>query len=290
MDMINNLLLEVFAACAEFEMEKREKRQREGYEALKARGEWDKLGRPVKMTQEEFLNKWDQKGKNVTDKEFAESLNISKGTLQSYKKKYLIDYDEVRSGHTYTEYQEAKNLYKAIKKEMLPLQKREITEAWIKEANGEIIETDGNYRTGSVYIGNLVEAVYYSPNADNVPELMDTFLKSANFEGTSVKESLEKIALTHIQFERIHPFKDGNGRVGRMILNQQLINNGLLPVTFSAKGKYRQAFRIYDRNKDTSSIVHIIGKAQEEAISRITQLDISLKKSLDINKGEQFEW
>ncbi len=41
------------------------------------------------MTQEEFLNKWDQKGKNVTDKEFAESLNISKGTLQSYKKKYL---------------------------------------------------------------------------------------------------------------------------------------------------------------------------------------------------------
>ena len=76
-------------ACAEFEMEKREKRQREGYEALKARGEWDKLGRPVKMTQEEFLNKWDQKGKNVTDKEFAESLNISKGTLQSYKKKYL---------------------------------------------------------------------------------------------------------------------------------------------------------------------------------------------------------
>lgn len=89
MDMVNNLLLEVFAACAEFEMEKREKRQREGYEALKARGEWDKLGRPVKMTQEEFLNKWDQKGKNVTDKEFAESLNISKGTLQSYKKKYL---------------------------------------------------------------------------------------------------------------------------------------------------------------------------------------------------------
>ena len=89
MDMINNLLLEVFAACAEFEMEKREKRQREGYEALKARGEWDKLGRSVKMTQEEFLNKWDQKGKNVTDKEFAESLNISKGTLQSYKKKYL---------------------------------------------------------------------------------------------------------------------------------------------------------------------------------------------------------
>ena len=119
---------------------------------------------------------------------------------------------------------------------------------------------------------------------------MISFIKQLFANNQTEEESLEKIALTHIQFERIHPFKDGNGRVGRMILNQQLINNGLLPVTFSAKGKYRQAFRIYDRNKDTSSIVHIIGKAQEEAISRITQLDISLKKSLDINKGEQFEW
>ena len=107
---------------------------------------------------------------------FCWSSNALEGnTLSLDETICLIDYDEVRSGHTYTEYQEAKNLYKAIKKEMLPLQKREITEA-------------------------------------------------------------------------------------------------------------------YDRNKDTSSIVHIIGKAQEEAISRITQLDISLKKSLDINKGEQFEW
>ncbi|MCB5563278.1 hypothetical protein LIP72_13230 [Mediterraneibacter faecis] len=89
MDMINNLLLEVFAACAEIEMEKREKRQREGYAALKARGEWDKIGRPVKMTEKEFLIKWNQNGKNMTNKEFAESLKISKSTLLTYKKKYL---------------------------------------------------------------------------------------------------------------------------------------------------------------------------------------------------------
>lgn len=74
---------------------------------------------------------------------FCWSSNALEGnTLSLDETICLIDYDEVRSGHTYTEYQEAKNLYKAIKKEMLPLQKREITEAWIKEANGEIIETD----------------------------------------------------------------------------------------------------------------------------------------------------
>lgn len=173
---------------------------------------------------------------------------------------------------------------------MIPLKKREITEAWIQEANGEVIETDGNYRTGPVYVGNLVEAVYYPPSEEKVPELMKSFFKSVNFEGNSVKEILEKTALTHIQFERIHPFKDGNGRVGRMILNQQLINNGLFPVTFSAKGKYRQAFRIYDKNKDISSVVHILGKAQIEALDRIDELSRNLNKSLQLNQEEQFEW
>lgn len=90
MDMINNLLIEVFAACAEFEMEKREKRQREGYEALRQRGEWDKLGRPVKIDQETFLIAWNEaKKRSMTDKELAQQLEISKGTLQTYKKKYL---------------------------------------------------------------------------------------------------------------------------------------------------------------------------------------------------------
>lgn len=90
MDMINNLLIEVFAACAEFEMEKREKRQREGYEALRQRGEWDKLGRPVKIDKDTFLKAWKEaKQLGITDKELAEQLDISKGTLQSYKRKYL---------------------------------------------------------------------------------------------------------------------------------------------------------------------------------------------------------
>ena len=52
---------------------------------------------------------------------FCWSSNALEGnTLSLDETICLIDYDEVRSGHTYTEYQEAKNLYKAIKKEMLP--------------------------------------------------------------------------------------------------------------------------------------------------------------------------
>ena len=56
------------------------------------------------------------------------------------------------------------------------------------------------------------------------------------------------IAKRHIEFERIHPYQDGNGRTGRMIMNQQLLNAGLLPAIIQDHSKYRQAFRRYDRN------------------------------------------
>ncbi len=78
----------------------------------------------------------------------------------------------------------------------------------------------GEYRDTSVYIGNLSEAIYYPPNPQDVPELMTNWIREANMETVAVKEIFEKIAVSHIHFARIHPFADGNGRTGRMIINQ----------------------------------------------------------------------
>lgn len=54
METINNMMLELYASMAHAEMQKREKRQREGIEEKKRRGEWDNYGRPRLMTLEEF--------------------------------------------------------------------------------------------------------------------------------------------------------------------------------------------------------------------------------------------
>lgn len=97
MEMINNLLIEVYAATAEMEMDKREKRQREGYEALRARGEWDKLGRPAKYDKEAFLSAYrEAKEKGISDKKTAEKMEISYSTLKNYKRRYIKreDYKE----------------------------------------------------------------------------------------------------------------------------------------------------------------------------------------------------
>lgn len=203
---------------------------------------------------------------------FCWSSNAIEGnTLSLDETISLIEYDEVSAGHTYSEYRDAKNLYQAIRELLIPFQKKEITEEWIKRANGIIMGKDGEYRSGDVYIGSLAEAVYYPPKPERVPEMMQRFFEK--WENADKKENLSgivnRIAEQHIEFERIHPFQDGNGRVGRMVMNQELINQNLLPVAINPSGKYRQAFQRYEKNRDLSLMVHLICKAEIEVIQRI---------------------
>ena len=58
METVNNMLIELYAAMAQAEIEKKEKRQREGIEAKKARGDWDDYGRPSVIDIEDFKIHW----------------------------------------------------------------------------------------------------------------------------------------------------------------------------------------------------------------------------------------
>ena len=58
---------------------------------------------------------------------------------------------------------------------------------------------------------------------------------------------LNRIARFHCEFEVIHPFVDGNGRIGRVIINQQLLSQGLPPVIVRAKNRERDYYPLLDR-------------------------------------------
>lgn len=60
METINNMLIELYAAMAQAEIEKKEKHQREGIDAKKNRGEWDDYGCPAIMSQKEFLEHYEK--------------------------------------------------------------------------------------------------------------------------------------------------------------------------------------------------------------------------------------
>lgn len=86
LETINNMMIELYASMAQAELEKREKRQREGIEAKKARGEWGDYGRHRNMPLDEFASHYKavQEGKKKPF-ELMKELGLTKPTFYRYK-------------------------------------------------------------------------------------------------------------------------------------------------------------------------------------------------------------
>lgn len=81
---------------------------------------------------------------------------------------------------------------------------------------------------------------------------------------------IDKISHFHLEFENIHPFIDGNGRMGRVIINDQLFQLGLpaLIVRFKERKYYYQSLQEYDDNKNTKRMEKILALALMESLHK----------------------
>ena len=111
----------------------------------------------------------------------------------------------------------------------------------------------GKFRTGHV---NLTNAEKPLPSYQEVPLKMSKLIKTINQYG---KDPLGKIALDHYEFESIHPFFDGNGRVGRLLMITQLLSKGFAPslITIDDRYKYYLALSKADYG-DFKNIVQMV--------------------------------
>ncbi|MCL2637848.1 MAG: Fic family protein [Oscillospiraceae bacterium] len=125
-----------------------------------------------------------------------------------------------------------------------------LTEQRIKEIHSLVLMSDtenrGVYRSVPVMIQG---AVHTPPQPYLIAPQMEALL--AEYEDMKRdKHIIEAIAEFHLRFEGIHPFIDGNGRTGRLIINLELIKAGLLPVNikFTDRRKYYDCFDSYYGN------------------------------------------
>lgn len=122
---------------------------------------------------------------------------------------------------------------------------REIHEILMNGVRGEH-KTPGEFRISQNWIGGSMPstAVYVPPPYTEVVECLSDFEKFINNEEIDTPD-LIKIAILHYQFESIHPFLDGNGRIGRLLIPLYIQSKGMLEKSCLYISDY------IERNKDT---------------------------------------
>ena len=100
-----------------------------------------------------------------------------------------------------------------------------------------------------------------------LPEAVDNLMKDLLKEYNSKKEkTFEDILDFHVQFERIHPFQDGNGRVGRIIAFKECLKNNIIPFIILDKDKlfYYRGLNQYQNNKEKGYLIDTCLNAQDQ--------------------------
>lgn len=170
-----------------------------------------------------------------------------------------------------------------------------MTTRLIKELQHKLLPTGSEgYRRLPVVIGDGKGKVHYTPpNAIDIPELIGEWEKLVN--NSKGVDPLVLSAAAHYQFEAIHPFEDGNGRTGRMLMTLQLVEAGLIdaPVVHISqyinvnKSKYYRLLRAVTSDGQLEEFVSYMLKGFTKQanhslllLKRIQQLQRSYKHSI----------
>ena len=209
--------------------------------------------------------------------------------VEQIQPEYRDDWHEVQN------YIEAIN-YSVNKLSELPLSMRllkESHEILLKGVRGEH-KAPGEIRKTQNWIGgsSLKDAFYIPPEPNMLPDLLTDIEKFLHNDDLQVPE-IVRAGIVHYQFETIHPFLDGNGRIGRLLIILYLISTGLLnkPVFYISDFFEKNRMSYYDslafvKKSDnmTQWLKFFLNGIVETTKSSITTFDKITKLSLKIDK------
>lgn len=198
------------------------------------------------------------------------------------------------------DWQEVRNYIDAMNTAIKELETMPISNRLIKNIHAILLDSvrgeakqPGEFRKSQNWIGgaSLVTAYFIPPNHNEVSELMSDLEKFLHNDEIFVPH-LIKIAIAHYQFETIHPFLDGNGRIGRLLITLYLVSSGLLKKPslylsdFIEKNKsfyYEALTRVRTDNDLTHWIKFFLEAVIATANSGVTTFQniLSLKQEMD---------
>lgn len=152
-------------------------------------------------------------------------------------------------------------------------QKTPFSESVVKQIHALVLmdrpRDRGVYRRIPVRIAG---AYHTPPEPLLVPEQMERLI--AAFAQDAARHPIEKAALFHLEFEGIHPFVDGNGRTGRLILNLMLMQAGYPPVNvkYADRQRYYAAFDAYFQHRQATPMLAILREQLEETLRRLNDM------------------